>query len=144
MYKFSYPGLEPVKVLENVVLPYPKYSDEMPGDTRPIVFMYYYRIFDTLGMELAFEKRGGPRVRYLEFAEDSNEIIKYSEPSWYTRSILRYHLKVLLNDSHKLHAEILNSFMRHIDENSYPENVDPMNIEIGSLNKNVNKKLSTG
>jgi hypothetical protein len=147
MYKFSYQGLEPVKVLENVVLPYPQYSDEMPGDTRPIVFMYYYRISDTFGMEITFYKYkgSGATVRHLEFDKTSNKIVKYSTPiHYFSRNLLRRTLKLLLDKNHKNHADFLKSRIRYVNENSYPAGIDPTNVEIGALNINLNKKLSTG
>jgi hypothetical protein len=124
MYKFSYPGLEPVKVLKNVVLPYPEYRSEMLGDTRPVVFMYYYRI-NNIGIEASFRKDiGGPIVRYLRFDRDSDKITQYTSPCHYSsRSLLVRELKFLLNKSSRNHSHYLDNIIRKLNEAPYPESV---------------------
>ena len=136
MYKFSYPGLEPVKVIENVVLPYPEYRNELPGDTRPVVFMYYYRI-DDIGIEASFKNYsgGGPIVRYLRFDRDSDKITQYTSPCHYTsRDLLRRELKFLLNKSSRNHSHYIDNIIRRLNQDPYPESV-----EFGAMNSNLNK-----
>lgn len=102
MRSFNIKDVEPVEVLEGVKLPFPKYSDEMPGDTRPIVNIYRYRFDNDFGLEFSFEdKRSGGHVRFLLYKKDSNLIEKFGEHAWGQREHFRHMIKISMGTTKK-------------------------------------------
>jgi hypothetical protein len=98
MRNFNIKGVEPVEVLEKVKLPFPKYSDEMPGDKRPIVNIYRYRFDNDFGIEVSFEdKISSGHVRFLLYKKDSNSIKKFGRSSWSNRSVMRHIVKICMS-----------------------------------------------
>lgn len=102
MRRFNIKDVEPFEVLEGVKLPFPKYSDEMPGDTRPIVNIYRYRFDNDFGLEFCFEdKKSGGHVRFLLYKKDSNLIEKFGEHAWGHRENFRHMIKISIGTTKK-------------------------------------------
>lgn len=82
MWKFSYPGLEPVETLIGVPLPFKEYSSDYDEDIRPIVNIYRYRFVGNRGVEICTNKMSWVYTRYLMYCEDSNDIESASRGSF--------------------------------------------------------------
>lgn len=90
MRKMIIKGIEPIEVLEGVPLHFKNYSDEMPGDVRPIVNVYRYRFDSTFGIEVCLQdKISSGHIRILLFEEMSNIIKKASEPVRSSRHLIK-------------------------------------------------------
>lgn len=95
MRHFNIKDVEPEEVLERVKLPFPHYSDEMPGDERPIVNIYRYRFYNDFGVEFSFlDKMSSGHVRFLLYKKESETIEKFGSPSWGNRSVMRHIVRI--------------------------------------------------
>jgi hypothetical protein len=102
MRSFNIKGIDPVEVLEGVRLPFPRYSDEMPGDERPIVNIYRYRFYNDFGLEFSFfDKISSGHVRFLLYKKDSDLIEKFGTNAWSHRATLRHMVKICRGTSKK-------------------------------------------
>jgi len=90
MRKLVIKGIEPIEVIEGVPLHFKNHSNEMPGDIRPIVNVYRYRIDSTFGIEVCCQdKISSGHMRVLLFEKKSNIIKKASKPVWSSRHLIR-------------------------------------------------------
>lgn len=95
MKKFSVKDIEPVEVLEAVLLPFPHYSDEMSIEERPIANIYRYRFDNDLGVEFSFvDKISSGHCRFLLYKKDSNVIEKFGNHAWSHRETMRRIVKI--------------------------------------------------
>jgi hypothetical protein len=98
MRKFHSKFADPVEVLENVVLPFANYEDEVHEDRRPLVTIYRYRFDNDFGIELFFQdKLSSSHFRFVSYKKDSIE--KFGPQVWIQRSITRDIIKICKSES---------------------------------------------
>lgn len=92
MWTLDIQGLEPIKVIEKIPLPFEDKDSVEEGSPNPIVNLYRYR-FPTLedfGCEVFVNQRKLFYYRFIVYRKDSNEIMNYGKHSiGFSRSNLR-------------------------------------------------------
>jgi hypothetical protein len=102
MRTIAFKDVEPVEVLEKVVLHFPHFSDEMSIEERPVVNVYRYRFDDDFGVELSLlDKLSSGHVRFLLYQKDSNTIKSATQPAHAHRPIMRHIIKICLSTKTK-------------------------------------------